>query len=512
MKTTKIFLPFVALALTFGLAACGSSQNGGNNASSGQQSTSQPAKPKINITAPDNKTSVELEAEQTVQLTSDVPDVTWSSADNNVATVDASGKVTAVAAGETNILAKKEGYQDGKIAIKVKRAGLLATLHFEDADHFAADGWWGDDENGATPEYDRAGSNASDEKCIAHFGTGDKETLTFTSSAAINAELVMTMASSSSDVDLASCMSIKLNNADVALTGKTLEGGSSSDFQEVSLGTLALATSNVLEISFTSSSAPYLDDLAVYSKQQATIAAVKPAAKETIEVASASLTINRGGTAQINVTKPTDKTGVTYTSSNAEIATVSATGLVTSLALGDINVIVAKAGMLSARVAVKVTDDPVPGEIRIEAEDQPEGFDFEALGFHMYPDGSYIRFGHSGGAYITGYDVTDEVELAYTVTSPKAQDMRLVILAAPHYNMQAGDIFSFKTDATLKLNNQNLTVDEAATVLGDGAAMGAKTQNVIIGNVHLNQGDNPFVIQFHGKAPALDCFKFLPLA
>ena len=90
--------------------------------------------------------------------------------------------------------------------------------------------------------------------------------------------------------------------------------------------------------------------------------------------------------------------------------------------------------------------------------------------------------------------------------------MTLVISAAPHYNMQAGEEFKFATDATIKLNNNNVTVNEDAIVLGDGARMGAKTQNVIIGDVQLNQGDNSFVIEFHGKAPALDCFKFLPKA
>ena len=93
----------------------------------------------------------------------------------------------------------------------------------------------------------------------------DKETLTFTSSAAINAELVITMASRSSSVDLSAQMAIKLNNADVSLAGLTLDGGSSSDFQAVSLGKLDIAQNNVLEISFTGNSAPYLDNLEFYS-------------------------------------------------------------------------------------------------------------------------------------------------------------------------------------------------------------------------------------------------------
>ena len=499
----NILLPMVAVLLFgMGLAGCDkpSDKSKVPTSSVAQQET-------IKITAEGGKKEVEIE--KTLQLTASVDGVTWATSDAKIATVDNTGKVTGVAAGDVIINATKDGYYKGSFALKVTRGTPLATLHMEDADHYAADGWWGDADDGYSPVYTKDG--ASDGKCIAHIDNGDKETLKFTSSAAIKAELVLKMSSNSTDVDLASVMAVKLNDAAVSMTGKVLAGGSTDNFEEVSLGELNIAASNTLEISFLAS-APYLDDLAFYSKQQATIQVTQPAAKETIEVASASLTINRGGTAQINVTKPTDKTGVTYKSSNEEIITVSNAGVVTSQALGDAYVYIGKAGMISARIAVKVTDDPVPGEIRIEAENQADGFDFEALGFHKYEDGSYIRFGHSGGAYITGYDVNDEVELAYTVTSSKAQDMSLVILAAPHYNMQAGDIFSFATDATIKLNNQPLTVQSSATVLGDGAAMGAKTQNVIIGDVHLNQGDNPFVIQFHSKAPALDCFKFLPKA
>ena len=90
--------------------------------------------------------------------------------------------------------------------------------------------------------------------------------------------------------------------------------------------------------------------------------------------------------------------------------------------------------------------------------------------------------------------------------------MTLVIAAAPHYQMQAGEEYVFGVDATIKLNGAEVSVNEGAKVIGDGARMGAKTQNVTIGDVELRQGDNEFIIEFHGKAPALDCFKFLPKA
>ena len=463
--------------------------------------------PNITVTASGEKNIL---VGGTVTLTASEQGVTWSSSDASIATV-ANGVVTGVKLGKATIKASKEHFNDGSVEINVVRPAPTATLHWEDADHFAADGWWGDGEDGATPVYARESGNASDNQCIAHFAAGDKETLTFTSSAAVGAELVMTMASSSSNVALADVMAIKLNNADISLADVTLEGGSSSTFQEVSLGVQSLAASNVLEVSFLGSG-PYLDDLAIYAESAATIAVVKPAAKEAIEIENPTITLNRGETAQINITKPTDKTGVAYASLNEEMASVNANGLVTGEGLGETFIIVSKAGMLSSRVAVTITDQPVEGEIRIEAEDQADGFDWESLGFHMYPDGSYIAFKHSGNAYITGYDVSSEVSLTYTVTSEKEQTMLLVIAAAPHYQMSAGEEYVFGVDATIKLNNAEVTVNSGAKVIGDGARMGAKTQNITIGDVHLNQGDNTFVIEFHGKAPALDCFKFLPKA
>ena len=508
MKKNKILLPMMAISLLFGLglAAC---NNGGGDNTSKAPSSSVPAKEKIVVTADGDKTSAEVEIDATLQLKASVEGVTWASSNKNVATVDETGKVTAVGVGSANITAAKEGYNNGSFKLTVKRPAAVATLKFEQADHFASDGWWGTAADGWSPIYARTDGNASDQQCIAHFDNGDKETLTFTSSAAIKAELVIMMASSSGYDDMSTVMNVKLNNAAVNIAGKALEAGTNSDFIEFSLGQLDLvAGDNVLALEFLASG-PYIDDLNIYSKQQATIAIKEAAAKEQIEVANAELSINIGETAQINLTKPTDATGVTYVAGNEEFIEVNATGLVTGKALGSTYVTVIKEGMYSVRVSVTVTDQPVPGEIRVEAEAQADDFDWETLGFHMYPDGSYIRYGHSGGAYITGYDVTEEVSLTYTFNSDKAQTMTLVISGAPHYQMTEDYIFG--VDATIKLNAAAVTCPDTAKIeRGEGSTMGAKTQNVTIGDVQVKQGENTFVLEFHGKASALDCYKFLP--
>ena len=515
MKTTKIFLPFVALALTFGLVACGQQSGGQQSGGSNAPASSQQAKPKITVSAAGDKKTLVIE--ETVQLSAKegekaLTGVEWKSSAEAVATVDQTGKVTAVSAGEATISASLEGYSKGSITITVTRPAALATLHFEDADHYAADGWWGTAADGWSPVYARTEGNASDLQCIAHMDNGDKETLTFTSSAAIKAELVITMASSNGVEDMSAVMGVKLNNAEIAMTGKALEStGSNNDFADFSLGEQNLkAGDNVLELSFLAS-APYIDNLAFYTKQQATITVKAAQAKDRIEVQlptdATGLTAYIGETTQINLTKPTDKTGVTYASDKETVATVDQTGKVTGVALGTANITIKKDGMYSARVEVTVEKKIVQGEIRVEAEDTKNEL---PSGFHKYTDKtSGIANGHSGSAYITGYDVAESCSLQYEFTSPKAQTMQLVIAGAPHYQMTEEDVFSFVNDCEIKLNDAKVTVSAGAEIHGPGG-MGAATVEVTIGNVNVKSGTNTFEIILQ-TGIALDCFRFMPL-
>ena len=518
MKKSKVFLPMMAAALLFGLVACNNNQNqaSGGNGGNSQPASSVPAKEKIVVSAAGDKKT--LVVEETVQLSAKVGDaaldgVTWSSGAATVASVSNAGLVTALAPGEATITAKKDGYTNGTINITVTRPAALATLKFEDADHFAADGWWGTAADGYSPVYAREeGSNASDLTCIAHMDNGDKETLTFTSSAAIQGELVIMMASSNGVEDMSAVMSVKFNSADISMAGKALEStGSNSEFAEFSLGTQNIKSGdNVLEVSFLAS-APYFDDLKIYSKQTATIAIKAAPAKERIEVQlpadATGLTAYIGETTQINLTKPTDKTGVTYVSDKEDVATVSNAGLITGVALGTANITIKKDGMLSARVEVTVEKKVVQGEIRVEAENTKNEL---PSGLHQYTDRTTgITAGHSGSAYITGYDVSEACSLEYEFESPKAQTMTLVIAGASHYQMS--EDFVFGVDCTLKLNNATITCPATAKIESD-QRMGAPTVEVTIGDVSVLQGKNTFVIEFAERAPALDCFRFMPKA
>ena len=462
----------------------------------------------ITVTAAGNKT--ELVMEETVQLTASQQGVTWATSNASVATVSDAGLVTAVAPGDVQITASKANFNDGKISFKVVRPAALATLHFEDADHTAADGWWGTSVDGYTPVYARDSGNASDGQCIAHLDAGDKEVLSFTSSAAIQAELVVMMASSSEIADMSAVMGAKFNNAALTVPAVAFTTGSNSEFAEFSLGNVnVVAGDNALELDFLAS-APYIDDLNIYSKQQATIALKAAPAKEQIQVKLAEgeegLTAYIGEETQIELVKPTSLVGVSFASDKETVATVSDDGKITGVALGTANITVKRDGMYSARVEVTVEKKVLAGEIRVEAENTTNEL---PSGFHKYTDKtSGISNGHSGSAYITGYDVNSACELDYEFESPSNQTMQLIIAGAPHYQMS--EPFNFATDCVIKLNGSPLTVNADAQI-EPGSTMGAATVEVTIGNVNVLAGKNIFIIEFQEKAPALDCYRFMPL-
>ena len=76
-----------------------------------------------------NETALEIREGKTAQITSSMEGLTYASANNQIATVDANGVVTGVKAGETTITVSKEGnYKDAKVAVKVLEKEGIITL------------------------------------------------------------------------------------------------------------------------------------------------------------------------------------------------------------------------------------------------------------------------------------------------------------------------------------------------------------------------------------------------
>lgn len=495
----KIFLPMIAASLLFGmgLVAC---NKPANDTSKQPSTSSQPAKPKINVTAAGDKKALDIDEE--VQLTADQEGVTWKSSDPAVATVE-NGKVKAIASGSVTITASKEGYQDGRITITVNKPAALANLKMEEADHFAADGWWGTAAEGATPIYARSSGNASDAQCIAHMDNGDKETLTFTSDKAIKAEIAIMMASRTAVEDLGAVMDVKFNDAAISLAGKPFEGGDSSNFVEVSLGQQDIKVGdNVLLLEF-KASAPYMDDVVLYSKETATIAAKPAPAKETIVITNTELSVEEGSTLQLTGAPE----GATYISSDETKATVDNTGKVNAIAKGNVNITVTKAGMISARVAITVTEKVVAGELRVQAEDGTCGGAALTEADAENPT-AIVKRSTSSGETCTAQWAAEAV-LVMTFNAQNAGSYKLYL------NGRAGGQYGMSNIEDLKAVIE-VKVNDAALALPDAFAISGRTfTDYLLGNVTLKAGENKIEIKAIGEAdtaPNIDFMKLVPNA
>ena len=237
MKKGKIFLPLIALSLTFGLVACGNNDAKSGDASksgnqpASQQTSSAPKKETIKVTAADNKTTLEIEEE--VQLSAKVGEaavegVTWESADATIASVSSSGKVKGLKKGEVIISAKKDGYNAGSITINVLGNSIVVQIEsgtsegnvvtFKDShnvDTDMVDAW---PQNAVlTLEFNakKAGAYELHVFCRAHGGYQSTNTDVF-----------------------ADTMEIKVNDAAVTISGQA-EGGTFTDYKLADVNLIA---------------------------------------------------------------------------------------------------------------------------------------------------------------------------------------------------------------------------------------------------------------------------------
>lgn len=221
MKIRKILLPFLTLGLVFGVVAC--NNNAGGNGGKGGSSSTQRL-PSIKVSAADNLTS--LDFGDTVQLSAKegnnaLDGVTWTSSDETVATVNATGLVTATQkAGTTTITAAKAGYTDGKITITVKKPEIIVQVET------------GTSEGNAITFKE---SHNVDTDMVDAWPQNAVLTIEFNASKAGDYELHMTCRahggyqSTNTDV-VASTMEITMNSAPVTLSG-SVSGGTFTDYK-----------------------------------------------------------------------------------------------------------------------------------------------------------------------------------------------------------------------------------------------------------------------------------------
>ena len=452
--------------------------------------------PSITVSSPDNKTSLVIGT--TLQLSSSETGVTWASSDPAVASVSDTGLVEGLKYGSAEISAAKDGFNTGRLTISVTRPAPIATLHMEDADHFAADGQWKSSSRGPgdTPVYSPSSGNPSDGTCIAYFGVGDKETLTFTSDKAITAEVVVMIGYYYSIDDLTLCYEINFNGALVTMPaqGYVSEGTTGYSYKEMTLGELnIIAGTNVLEFNMLDTAAsqyfPYMDDVFFYANESANIQVVKPAEKDPVVVNEENLSVMEGKTVQIT----SAMTDLSYRSADTSIATVDENGLVKGIKAGSTNIAVSKQNYKTITVPVTVTEDPDIIVVSIQ------GLTGEGISTresqNISGDNKYIIDDN-------GFPVGAVGTLEFDATAAGTFDLYMRCRASGGYNSTTTD--NLETGLELKINGVKLDLT--------GTVSGSSFKDYLLGEVTLAVGKVTIEITCITSVPTINLFRFVPKA
>ena len=447
--------------------------------------------PSIKITAAETS----VVKGQTITIAADQQGVTWTSSDANIATV-ADGVVTGVNYGKATITAAKDGYNAGSVEITVTRPAPTAVLHMEDAEHYAADGEWSSSNNPTeAPTYDK--SNASDGTTCAHFGAGDMETIRFTSSKAVKAEICLTIGYYYSLDDVSAILSVKFNGVAVSYAAQAYESEDTSSYtyKPISFGELDLiADTNVLEITVVENSNnryPYMDDLQIYAAEAVTITLVPAPQKDPVPLKQESITVAEGASVQIE----SDVTGLSYKSASTAIATVDENGLVTGVKVGTTAIAVSKDGYKTVRLPVTVTE--AAGVIAISiSEVTGEGIKTRTSRNLDAPYNYIIDEDNNGFPA----DTVGTVE--FDVATAGTYNMYVRCRASGGYNSSNTD--DLATCMEIKVNNVKLNPT--------GTVSGNSFTDYLLGEVTLTAGKGTIEVKCLTTMPCINMFRFIPKA
>ena len=443
--------------------------------------------PSITVTASGEKNIL---VGATVTLTASEQGVTWSSSDTSVATVN-NGVVTGVKLGKATIKASKEHFNDGVVEINVVRPAPTAVLDMKDAEHYAADGeWTSSNDPTESPYYDK--NTAPDGHCLAHFGGGDIETIRFTSSKAVKAELVLTIGYYYSIDDLTTVYDVKFNGAAVNFPAQGYEAEGTSDytFKGLSFGELDLKTdTNVLEIAMKedASRIPYMDELEIYAAEAVTITLVPAPQKDPVVVNETSLTIKEGKTAAIT----SAMTGLSYKSANTSVATVDENGVVTGVKVGETTISVSKDGYKTVRVPVTVTE--AEGVIAVGIQEGTS-------------EGNVVTFRESRNLEAPYNNIVDawpeNAVLTIKVNAETAGAYNMYMRARASGGYQSTTSDDLATCMEVKVNGTALATS--------GTVSGNTFTDYLLGEVNLNAGENTITIKCLTTVPTMNLLRFLP--
>lgn len=226
------------------------------------------AKPKIEVVA--DKLEVEVDSEVQIQVKDNLAGVAYKSADETIATVSNAGLVKGIKAGRTTVEITKEGYKKASVEITVKAKPVAGQLILEAEAGEIVGGRVENDANssgGARVGYLAADTSLTLKTTLEQAGEYTVSMLAYSN----NVSDWSTYPNVTADeLDLSSCMTFKVNNADVALTGKVLPAGAWGTYVEVSFGDFNLVQGeNTFEFAFTAQG-PNIDYVKLVDKNGGT--------------------------------------------------------------------------------------------------------------------------------------------------------------------------------------------------------------------------------------------------
>ena len=294
-----------------------------------------------------NDTSLTITADQDIPFT-----VNWTSSNNSIATVDGSGKVTAISTGVVNVTATLSTntsitdtwtmvVQESEPIITITNISLSGDSNLLVGNKtlftvtFTPSGQTG---NVTWSSSNNSIASVATSGLITGVGAGTATiTATLTSNPSISATKTIVVTSKPTSVTVSGATSIDVGST-TSLTATVLPTDTIKTVTWISNNT---SVATVSSTGVVTALAPGLASIIVTSTIDTNIfgridIVVNAVLTPTLSLSISNSSINVGATTQITaVVTNTTNTGVTYTSSNTGIATVSSSGLVTGIAAGS---------------------------------------------------------------------------------------------------------------------------------------------------------------------------------
>lgn len=208
------------------------------------------AKPKIEVV--EAELEVQVDAEVSIQVKDNLAGVTFTSADETIATVSTAGVVKGIKAGRTTVELTKEGYKKATVNVTVKAKPVAGQVILEAEAGEIVGGRVENDANssgGARVGYLAADTSLTLKTTLEEAGEYTVSMLAYSNNVSDWSGYPNVTAD---ELDLSSCMTFKVNNVDVALTGKVLPAGPWGNYVEVSFGDFNLVKGeNTFAFAFT---------------------------------------------------------------------------------------------------------------------------------------------------------------------------------------------------------------------------------------------------------------------